>query len=100
VAEHTWGAGVGASHLIYISSDVGVGGGIVIDGRPLVGAAGCAGEVGHVQVNPMGVRCRLPRTGISRRRSPGCCERRPGAIRWRSRLWARLAAGSARVLAA
>jgi predicted NBD/HSP70 family sugar kinase len=63
VAEHTWGAGVGASHLIYVSSDVGVGGGLVIDGRPLVGAAGCAGEVGHVQVNPMGVRCRCGAIG-------------------------------------
>jgi predicted NBD/HSP70 family sugar kinase len=40
-----------------------VGGGIVIDGRPLVGAAGCAGEVGHVQVNPMGVRCRCGAIG-------------------------------------
>jgi predicted NBD/HSP70 family sugar kinase len=63
IAEHTWGAGVGADHLIYISSDVGVGGGLVIDGRPLVGAAGCAGEVGHVQVNPLGVRCRCGAVG-------------------------------------
>ena len=63
LAEHTWGAGVGVDHLIYLSSDVGVGGGLVIDGRPLVGAAGCAGEVGHVQVNPMGVRCRCGAIG-------------------------------------
>ncbi len=63
LAEYTWGAGVGADHLIYLSSEVGVGGGLVIDGRPLVGAAGCAGEVGHVQVNPMGVRCRCGAIG-------------------------------------
>ena len=37
--------------------------GLVIDGRPLVGAAGCAGEVGHVQVNPVGVRCRCGAIG-------------------------------------
>ena len=63
VAEHTWGGGVGVDHLIYLSSDVGVGAGLVIDGRPLVGAAGCAGEVGHVQLNPMGVRCRCGAIG-------------------------------------
>jgi predicted NBD/HSP70 family sugar kinase len=63
LAEHTWGAGVGVDHLIYVSSEVGVGAGLVIDGRPLVGAAGCAGEVGHVQVNPIGVRCRCGAIG-------------------------------------
>jgi predicted NBD/HSP70 family sugar kinase len=63
VAEHTWGAGVGVDHLIYVASDVGVGGGLVIDGHPLVGATGCAGEVGHVQVNPMGVHCRCGAIG-------------------------------------
>jgi len=63
VAEHKWGVGMGVDHLIYLSNDVGVGGGLVIDGRPLVGAAGCAGEVGHIQVNPQGVRCRCGAVG-------------------------------------
>jgi predicted NBD/HSP70 family sugar kinase len=63
LAEHTWGAGVGVSHLIYVTSEVGVGGGLIIDGRLLVGAAGCAGEVGHVQVNPAGVQCRCGAIG-------------------------------------
>lgn len=63
VAEHKWGVGMGVDHLIYLSNDVGVGGGLVIDGRPLVGAAGCAGEVGHIQVNPLGVRCRCGAVG-------------------------------------
>jgi predicted NBD/HSP70 family sugar kinase len=63
LAAHTWGAGVGVRHLIYVTSEVGVGGGLVIDGRPLVGAAGCAGEVGHVQVNPNGVHCRCGAVG-------------------------------------
>jgi predicted NBD/HSP70 family sugar kinase len=63
LAEHTWGAGVGVHHLVYVSSEVGVGGGLVIDGRPLVGAAGCAGEVGHFQVNPMGELCRCGAIG-------------------------------------
>jgi predicted NBD/HSP70 family sugar kinase len=63
LAEHTWGAGIGVHHLVYVSSEVGVGGGLVIDGRPLVGAAGCAGEVGHFQVNPVGERCRCGAIG-------------------------------------
>ena len=63
LAEHTWGAGVGVYHLVYVSSEVGVGGGLVIDGHPLVGAAGCAGEVGHFQVNPLGERCRCGAIG-------------------------------------
>jgi predicted NBD/HSP70 family sugar kinase len=63
LAEHTWGAGAGVNHLIYLSSEYGVGGGIITDGKPLVGAAGCAGEVGHVQVNPLGVRCRCGAIG-------------------------------------
>ena len=63
LAEHTWGAGVGVTHLIYVTSEVGVGGGMVVDGKLLVGAAGCAGEVGHVQVNPNGVQCRCGATG-------------------------------------
>jgi predicted NBD/HSP70 family sugar kinase len=63
LAEHTWGAGVGVHHLVYVSSEVGVGGGLVIDGQPLVGAAGCAGEVGHFQVNPLGERCRCGAIG-------------------------------------
>jgi predicted NBD/HSP70 family sugar kinase len=63
LAEHTWGAGVGVDHLVYVSSEVGVGGGLIIDGKPLVGAAGCAGEVGHFQVNPLGERCRCGAIG-------------------------------------
>ena len=35
----------------------GVGGGIVLDGRLLDGAAGNAGHIGHVIVEPDGRRC-------------------------------------------
>ena len=63
LGEHTWGAGIGVDHLIYLSSEVGIGGGVIVDGRPLVGAAGVAGEVGHVQLNPAGRRCRCGAIG-------------------------------------
>jgi glucokinase len=35
----------------------GVGGAVVVDGRPLVGARGVAGELGHVIVEPGGAQC-------------------------------------------
>jgi predicted NBD/HSP70 family sugar kinase len=63
LAEHAWGAGVGVHHLVYVASEVGVGGGLIIDGQPLVGASGCAGEVGHFQVNPQGALCRCGAIG-------------------------------------
>jgi predicted NBD/HSP70 family sugar kinase len=56
-AEHLRGAGAGFDDLIYLSCDVGVGGGIITAGRPLVGASGYAGEVGHYPVNPDGWLC-------------------------------------------
>lgn len=56
-AEHLRGAGAGVDDLVYLSCDVGVGGGIITGGRPLVGSWGYAGEVGHMSVNPDGHRC-------------------------------------------
>jgi predicted NBD/HSP70 family sugar kinase len=56
-AEHLRGAGIGFDDLIYLSCDVGVGGGIITGGRPLVGASGYAGEVGHFPLNPDGWPC-------------------------------------------
>ncbi|WP_010206320.1 ROK family protein [Salinibacterium sp. PAMC 21357] len=50
-AEHIYGAGRGISDLIYLNGGAsGIGGGIISDGRPLVGRAGYAGEFGHVRV--------------------------------------------------
>ena len=57
-AEHVRGAGVGADDLVYVHSDTGIGGGVIIGGRPLTGADGYAGEVGHVPVDPHGEPCR------------------------------------------
>ena len=40
VAEQVRGAGVGSQNLVYISGEVGIGGGIIIDGRLMAGAGG------------------------------------------------------------
>jgi predicted NBD/HSP70 family sugar kinase len=57
------GAGRGADDVLFIQGEVGVGGGIIVAGQPLTGAAGYAGEVGHMIVNPMGSRCRCGSIG-------------------------------------
>jgi len=57
LAEHRRGAAVLADNVVYLTGEVGVGGGVIVDGRPLCGVAGYAGEVGHMPVNPDGVAC-------------------------------------------
>ena len=63
LAELRRGAAVGADDLVYISGEVGVGGGVIVGGRPLTGVAGYAGEVGHMPVNPQGAPCRCGSVG-------------------------------------
>ncbi len=63
LAESMRGAALGADDVIYISGEVGVGGGITVDGRPLAGAAGYGGEIGHIPVNPNGAPCRCGSIG-------------------------------------
>ena len=57
VAEHIRGAAAGASNVVYLSGEVGLGGGLIVDGRPMMGAGGYGGEVGHMVVNPQGRVC-------------------------------------------
>src|SRR4029079_5405401 len=57
------GAARGADDLLFIAGEVGVGGGIVVAGRPLTGVAGYAGEIGHISVNRAGRRCGCGSTG-------------------------------------
>jgi predicted NBD/HSP70 family sugar kinase len=58
LAEHRRGAAIGVDDVLYVHGEVGVGGGLIVGGRPLVGAAGYAGEIGHFPVNPEGAPCR------------------------------------------
>ena len=63
LAEHRRGAAVGASAVVYVTGEVGVGGNLLVDGEPVVGAAGYAGEIGHMPVNPDGAVCGCGSTG-------------------------------------
>lgn len=63
LAETLRGAAAGRRNVVFIQADIGVGGGIVVDGRSLSGSGGFGGEVGHMVVNPAGNPCRCGRTG-------------------------------------
>ena len=57
LGEGRWGAARGVANFVAMVVSTGVGGGIVLDGRLLDGAAGNAGHIGHVVVEPLGRRC-------------------------------------------
>lgn len=63
LAEHLRGAARDASDAVYVSADVGVGGGVIADGSALRGTAGYVGELGHMVVNPFGRPCYCGSTG-------------------------------------
>ncbi len=63
LGEWTAGAGVGARHLLGVWMGTGVGGGLVLDGRPYTGAFGGAGEFGHMIVRAGGAQCGCGRRG-------------------------------------
>ena len=63
LVEHRRGAAIGCDHVLFISGEYGVGGGLIIDGKPLTGVAGYGGEVGHIPVNPNGTACRCGSVG-------------------------------------
>jgi predicted NBD/HSP70 family sugar kinase len=63
LAEQRRGVAQGANHVLFIAGEVGVGGGLIVDGRPFTGLAGYAGEVGHLPVNPAGIVCRCGSVG-------------------------------------
>jgi glucokinase len=63
VGEATAGAGRGASSLALFTLGTGVGGGLVFNGRLWAGAAGGAGEFGHITLDPVGPVCGCGRRG-------------------------------------
>jgi glucokinase len=57
LAEGAFGAARGAADYIYLTVSTGIGGAVVADGRPLRGADGTAGELGHLSVDIDGPPC-------------------------------------------
>jgi len=57
IGENWLGASRTVDSSVCITLGTGVGGGIIIDSKPLRGLDGTAGEVGHLCVEPLGVEC-------------------------------------------
>jgi len=63
LGEHRRGADTAVRHLVYVVGEVGIGSGVILNGQPMLGAAGYAGEAGHMLVNPNGRKCRCGAIG-------------------------------------
>ncbi len=63
LGEYYFGVARGVENFIYLSSGIGLGGGIIIDGKLYRGGHGFAGEIGHIQRDPRGELCGCGRRG-------------------------------------
>lgn len=63
MGEWKYGAGIGHNDLIYLTISTGIGGGIISDGKLLLGSSGLAGEVGHIKIMPGGPICGCGKAG-------------------------------------
>ena len=63
LAEIVWGSGRGCSDVLYVKVATGVGAGLVLQGRLYHGAAGTAGEIGHMTIDEAGPVCRCGNRG-------------------------------------
>lgn len=61
--ESYFGVARGSRNVLYVSAGVGIGGGLVLDGRLYAGGTGFAGEVGHMTLEPDGILCECGNRG-------------------------------------
>ena len=57
IAEWKVGAGRGARHLVMLTLGTGIGGGLILDGKPYRGSVGAGAELGHVVLKYGGEPC-------------------------------------------
>ncbi len=70
-AEHRFGVAQDTSHAVMITLGTGIGGGLLVDGVLMRGRYGIAGEFGHMQVVPSGLRCECGNRGCWEQYSSG-----------------------------
>src|SRR3712207_5189638 len=63
IAEWAMGGEAGATDLVYVTGEVGVGGGVIVAGQLLRGVSGFSGEVGHVSLGDPDQVCGCGRRG-------------------------------------
>lgn len=61
--EYKVGAGRGCRDMFYVTIGMGIGGAIILDGKPWLGASGFAGEFGHITIDTEGIECVCGNTG-------------------------------------
>lgn len=86
VAERVLGAGEMRDSMVYVDYGVGIGAGLILDGKLLHGQTGAAGEFGHTNAVPGGPACLCG--------SNGCLEAVAGARAVESRIRRALAQGA------
>jgi glucokinase len=57
LGEWRFGSGRGCEHFVYVTISTGIGGGVIMDGKLLLGRLGMAAEVGHMTIHPDGPVC-------------------------------------------
>jgi len=57
VGEHWLGSSKDVDNSIFVTLGTGIGGGLILNGRPYRGTDGTAGEIGHICVEPEGIAC-------------------------------------------
>jgi glucokinase len=57
IAEWRFGAGRGVRHMAMLTLGTGVGGGLILDGRPYRGSIGAGAELGHMVIDFDGPHC-------------------------------------------
>lgn len=77
LGEHWTGAGKGADFLVGLVVSTGVGGGLVLQGKPYGGRTGNAGHIGHIVVEPDGMPCTCGGRGCVETVAGG-----PHLVRW------------------
>jgi glucokinase-like ROK family protein len=63
LGEYYFGVARDVESLLYLSAGVGLGGGIIVDGKLFRGSGGYAGEFGHMTVDPEGELCGCGKRG-------------------------------------
>lgn len=63
LGEYYFGAARGADNMVYLSSGIGLGGGVIIRGKLFRGNNGFASEIGHMMMDPRGELCGCGRRG-------------------------------------
>lgn len=90
LGEWRFGAGRDVSSLLFITVSTGIGGAVIVGGRLWAGAAGMAGEIGHMQLAADGPECTCGQRGCLEALAAG-----PAVVRRAAALGLGLAADAA-----